>query len=124
MKRLQNMSGSAVERLKEELKDARSEANECSQRISTLEYQNYVSISIIDQGPGINEPDMMKIFDRFYSLRENDENSQIHSGLGLSISKQIIDAHDGYISVDNLTSENGTVGAKFIINLPLSNNKK
>ena len=93
-------------------------------KISLSSTENYVSISIIDQGPGVNEPDMMKIFDRFYSLRENDENSQIHSGLGLSISKQIIDAHDGYISVDNLTSENRTVGAKFIINLPLSNNKK
>ena len=93
-------------------------------KISLSSTENYVSISIIDQGPGINEPDMMKIFDRFYSLRENDENSQIHSGLGLSISKQIIDAHDGYISVDNLVSENRTVGAKFIINLPLSNIKK
>ena len=43
MKRLNQMSGAAVDHLKEELKFARSEVNECSQKISTLEFQNYVS---------------------------------------------------------------------------------
>ncbi len=80
---------------------------------------NYLSISISDEGPGIKDPNIKRIFERFYSFRDNQSN-QAHSGLGLSIAKQIIDAHDGYISADNLTEGGNIVGAKFVINLPLA----
>ena len=65
---------------------------------------------------------MKRIFERFYSLREEDDNS--HSGLGLNIAKQIIDAHEGSISVDNVIEENDIKGAKFIVNLPQVNINK
>ncbi len=82
---------------------------------------NYLSVSISDEGPGIKDPNIKRIFDRFYSFRDNPSNqAQAHSGLGLSIAKQIIDAHDGYISADNLTEGGNIVGAKFIVNLPLA----
>ena len=83
---------------------------------------NYLSIAIVDEGPGIKEPDMKRIFERFYSLREEDNKS--HSGLGLNIAKQIVDAHEGSISVDNVIEENVIKGAKFIVNLPQVNINK
>ena len=81
--------------------------------------ENYLSVSISDQGPGIKDPNIKRIFDRFYSFRDN-KSDQGHSGLGLSIAKQIIDAHDGYISADNVIEGGNIMGAKFIVNLPLA----
>ena len=81
--------------------------------------ENYLSISITDEGPGIKDPNIKRIFDRFYSFRDN-KSDQGHSGLGLSIAKQIIDAHDGYISADNVIEGGNIMGAKFIVNLPLA----
>jgi two-component system sensor histidine kinase ChvG len=90
--------------------------------ISLSSTSNYLSISISDNGPGIKEPNVARIFDRFYSLREEEKlSNNIHSGLGLNIAKQIIDAHGGHISANNITEDNIVVGAKFIINLPLTN---
>ncbi len=80
--------------------------------------ENYLSVSISDEGPGIKDPNIKRIFDRFYSFR--DKSNQGHSGLGLSIAKQIIDAHDGYISADNVLEGGNIMGAKFIVNLPLA----
>ena len=80
---------------------------------------NYLSVSISDEGPGIKDPNIKRIFDRFYSFRDN-KSDQGHSGLGLSIAKQIIDAHDGYISADNVIEGGNIIGAKFIVNLPLA----
>ena len=81
---------------------------------------NYTSLSISDNGPGIKEPIFEKIFDRFYSLRDEVDDTKIHSGLGLNIAKQIIDAHQGYISANNIEDNNGIIGARFIINLPIA----
>ena len=81
--------------------------------------ENYLSVSISDEGPGIKDPNIKRIFDRFYSFRDN-KSDQGHSGLGLSIAKQIIDAHDGYISADNVIDGGNIMGAKFIVNLPLA----
>ena len=90
--------------------------------ISLSSTLNYLTISISDNGPGIKEPNIARIFDRFYSLREEDQLSEaIHSGLGLNIAKQIIDSHGGYISANNISEDNIIIGAKFIINLPLGN---
>ena len=90
--------------------------------ISLSSTLNYLTISISDNGPGIKEPNIARIFDRFYSLREENQLSEaIHSGLGLNIAKQIIDSHGGYISANNISEDNIIIGAKFIINLPLGN---
>jgi two-component system sensor histidine kinase ChvG len=90
--------------------------------ISLSATSNYLTISITDNGPGIKEPNIDRIFDRFYSLREDDQLiTNIHSGLGLNIAKQIVGAHGGYVSAHNISSDNVIIGAKFIINLPLGN---
>lgn len=78
-----------------------------------------VTITIDDQGPGIPGGKLEAIFDRFYTERPAEEAFGTHSGLGLSISKQIIVAHDGQLSAENLTGPDGkTIGARFTIRLP------
>jgi len=70
-----------------------------------------IQITIEDQGKGIPEAKLETIFERFYTERPDADYGQ-NSGLGLSICKQIIDAHDGEIHAEN--TENG---AKFTITL-------
>jgi two-component system sensor histidine kinase ChvG len=78
-----------------------------------------VEISVEDQGPGIPEANLEHIFDRFYSERPRGEKFGQHSGLGLSISRQIVEALDGHISAENARDEAGKVaGARFIVRLP------
>ena len=78
-----------------------------------------VLVSVEDEGPGIPEDKLTAIFDRFYSERPAGEKFGTHSGLGLSISKQIIEAHRGRIWAENRIDADGTViGARFLIRLP------
>jgi two-component system sensor histidine kinase ChvG len=76
-------------------------------------------ISVEDEGPGIPEANLEHIFDRFYSERPRGEKFGQHSGLGLSISRQIVDALQGQISAENARDAHGKVlGARFIVRLP------
>ncbi len=78
-----------------------------------------VEISVEDQGPGIPEANLEHIFDRFYSERPHGEKFGQHSGLGLSISRQIVEALQGQISAENVRDASGKVlGARFIVRLP------
>jgi two-component system sensor histidine kinase ChvG len=78
-----------------------------------------VLIAIEDEGPGIPEDRLKTIFDRFYSERPEGEKFGTHSGLGLSISQQIIEAHNGTLAASNRRDNSGGVtGARFIIDLP------
>src|SRR5437879_6229635 len=79
-----------------------------------------VLVTVEDQGPGIPEDQLTAIFDRFYSERPAGEKFGTHSGLGLSISKQIVEAHRGRIWAENRTGPAGAVcGARFLIRLPV-----
>jgi two-component system, OmpR family, sensor histidine kinase ChvG len=76
-------------------------------------------ISVEDQGPGIPEAKLEHIFDRFYSERPRGEKFGQHSGLGLSISRQIAEALGGQLSAENVKDAAGKVlGARFIACLP------
>jgi two-component system sensor histidine kinase ChvG len=76
-------------------------------------------IAVTDQGPGIPEGKLEAIFDRFYSERPEGEKFGTHSGLGLSISRQIADAHGGRLFAENVMDSAGKVmGARFILLLP------
>lgn len=80
----------------------------------------FVVATVEDEGPGIPEGKQRAIFDRFYSERPAGEKFGTHSGLGLSISKQIIDAHRGTIRAENRIGPDGEVrGARFIVRLPV-----
>ncbi|MDX1922580.1 MAG: stimulus-sensing domain-containing protein [Alphaproteobacteria bacterium] len=78
-------------------------------------------ITVADDGPGMPENKLEAVFERFYSERPEHEAFGKHSGLGLSIAKQIVEAHQGTITAQNIKDENSTVkGALFIVELPLS----
>lgn len=78
-----------------------------------------VEVTVADEGPGIPENKLDAIFDRFYSERPAGEKFGTHSGLGLSISKQIVEAHGGTIRARNRRSASGAViGAEFEVRLP------
>ena len=79
-----------------------------------------VHIDVDDEGPGIPPGNEEKIFQRFYTERADSEKFGTHSGLGLSISKQIIEAHRGEIRAGNRFDTAGSVlGARFTVRLPL-----
>ena len=78
-----------------------------------------VEISVEDEGPGIPEGNLEHIFDRFYSERPKGEKFGQHSGLGLSISRQIVEALRGQISAENRRGHRQRVlGARFVVRLP------
>ena len=77
-----------------------------------------VLVTVEDDGPGIPDDKLTTIFDRFYTERPAGEKFGTHSGLGLSISKQIIEAHRGQIWAENRRDGAGQVcGARFLIRL-------
>jgi len=88
-------------------------------RITARHDGRSVLIAIEDQGPGIPDDKLTAIFDRFYTERPPGEKFGTHSGLGLSISKQIVEAHRGMIWAENCKDASGAgTGARFSIRLP------
>ena len=92
-------------------------------RVWARQRENRVLVVVEDTGPGIPEEALTKIFKRFYSERPEQQFGN-NSGLGLAISKQIVEAHDGVIWAENIrptdvdaTSE--PLGARFVVGLPV-----
>ena len=76
-------------------------------------------IAIEDEGPGVPPDNLETIFERFYTSRPKGQAFGGHSGLGLSIARQIIEAHRGRIRAENRTDAEGKVaGARLSISLP------
>ncbi len=94
-----------------------------SVRVTCRRQRNHVEILVDDDGPGVRPDALEKIFERFYTDRPHQGFGQ-NSGLGLSISKQIVEAHGGAIRVENRTGAPGpdgeptVLGARFIVRLP------
>jgi len=82
--------------------------------VSVTQDTEWVNIAITDQGVGIPEEDIPHIFDDFYAGTPGPSEKK-GSGIGLAITKRIIDAHDGSISVQSKPGE----GSTFTINLPI-----
>ena len=75
-----------------------------------------VQVIIEDEGPGIPEENLETIFERFYTERPHGEAFGRHSGLGLSISRQITQAYGGSLTAENRKDADGKVlGARFIV---------
>ena len=72
-----------------------------------------LTLSVQDTGPGIPEEQLDKIFERFFTHREGTAEEDASSGLGLFIVKQVVEAHGGKVSVNNLRQG----GTKFTISL-------
>ncbi|AAL53216.1 histidine kinase [Brucella melitensis] len=84
---------------------------------------NRLRILVEDNGPGIPIENIERIFERFYTDRPASEAFGQNSGLGLSISRQIIEAHGGTLTAENITDPDKPdifKGARFIVDLPAS----
>jgi two-component system sensor histidine kinase ChvG len=86
-------------------------------RVTCRQLKNDVEITVDDDGPGISPDAMEKIFERFYTDRPHQGFGQ-NSGLGLSISKQIVEAHSGSLKVENRKIGDAIAGARFTVTLP------
>ena len=80
-------------------------------RLRALEAGSMVEIDVEDDGPGIPASKLEHVFDRFYSERPAGERFGQHSGLGLSISRQIVEALKGRIAAENRRDETGQTSA-------------
>lgn len=83
-----------------------------------------VRVMVEDQGPGIPDENLDDVFERFYSQRPEREEYGNHSGLGLAISRQIVEAHGGRIWAENIRpggagSDTPSQGARFVVELPI-----
>ncbi|MFN3634715.1 MAG: stimulus-sensing domain-containing protein [Rhizobium rhizophilum] len=78
-------------------------------------------IQVEDNGPGIQAEDIDRIFERFYTDRPEGESFGQNSGLGLSISRQIAEAHGGTLRAENVMdpATGRIVGARFMLSLPV-----
>ncbi len=82
--------------------------------------KNIVQIKVEDEGVGIPEAKLETIFERFYSERPQSESFGNHSGLGLSIARQIITAHGGQIFAENIKDADQKIkGSIFTVLLPV-----
>ena len=92
-------------------------------RVTCRRVKKDIEIVVDDDGPGVRPDAMDKIFERFYTDRPEQGFGQ-NSGLGLSISKQIVEAHGGTIRVENRVApaaageEPRVLGARFVVRLP------
>jgi signal transduction histidine kinase len=81
-----------------------------------MHYENeHIPVRISDTGNGIPEEELPRIFDRFYQLDRSRKGKAGHSGLGLSITKKIIEFHKSKIEVESKTGS-GTI---FTFTLPV-----
>lgn len=88
-------------------------------RLRAIDAGATIEIAVEDEGPGIPAGKLEHVFDRFYSERPAGEQFGQHSGLGLSISRQIVEALKGKIGAENRSDETGrVVGARFTVRLP------
>ncbi|SCY21992.1 sensor histidine kinase [Alkaliphilus peptidifermentans] len=83
-------------------------------KVDLVEEKEIIKITIDDTGIGIDNRDLPYIFERFYRSDESRNRKTGGAGIGLTITKTLVEAHGGKISVD---SEKGK-GTKFIIMLP------
>jgi len=79
--------------------------------------EGHIEVSVTDQGPGIPSDEIKSVFDRFHRLESGRQRRTGGSGLGLSICKNIIEAHGGILWAESTVGE----GSMFTFTLPIRN---
>jgi two-component system, OmpR family, sensor histidine kinase ChvG len=94
--------------------------------VSLMRRGGQVIAKVEDEGPGIPEHALERIFERFYTDRPVEQGFGQNSGLGLSISRQIIEAHRGTITASSRTGKDGepVSGACFTVTFPAADSQK
>jgi two-component system sensor histidine kinase ChvG len=93
-------------------------------RVSAQIAGGLVRAIVEDDGPGVPEDNLERIFDRFYTERPVEHGFGKNSGLGLAIARQIIASHNGRIWAENRTDVQGKrIGARFTVELPLARSR-
>jgi two-component system sensor histidine kinase ChvG len=93
-------------------------------RVKARRLRSMVEFAVEDDGPGVPPENLARIFERFYTDRPDGEAFGQNSGLGLAISKQIVEAHDGRIWAENRMgparagAPPAPQGARFVVRLP------
>ena len=93
--------------------------------VNARNFSDFAEITVEDEGPGIDESAIERIFERFYTDRPADKGFGNNSGLGLAICRQIVEAHGGEIFAENryqttLDPRRVTEGARFTVRLPIA----
>lgn len=83
--------------------------------VSARNSNSVLTVAVSDTGPGISSQDMDLVFERFYRVDPSRTRSTGGTGLGLTIAKQLIEAHGGSIGVESAVDQ----GSSFYFNLPL-----
>lgn len=87
-------------------------------KATTGPLRTYYEISVTDTGIGISEDEIERIFERFYQTRHADSSMNQGTGVGLHLTRSIVELHHGAIRAEN---NDETQGSCFIIRLPLGN---
>ncbi|WP_412762976.1 stimulus-sensing domain-containing protein [Rhizobium skierniewicense] len=109
------------------IENARSFVSQDGGRIVVhlLRQKDRCIVRVEDNGPGIQAEDIDRIFERFYTDRPASEGFGQNSGLGLSISRQIAEAHGGTLKADNILDTYGVIsGARFSLSLPAAHHER
>ena len=80
----------------------------------------YLTICVEDKGIGIEEKDLIHVFDKFSQIERSTQREVGGTGLGLSIAKQLLDAHNGFIWCDSVINK----GSKFYFAIPVANERR
>lgn len=83
-------------------------------RIEASRTDGFVTISVLDEGPGIPEEDLSRVFERFYRVEKSRARDPGGTGLGLAIVKHLVELHGGQVRAENRAEG----GARFTVTLP------
>jgi len=82
--------------------------------VSASVKNNFIKINVTDTGKGISEEQQRLIFDQFFQVEDSDRREFDGSGIGLNITKRLVDKHGGELTVDSIIG----VGSTFSFTLP------
>ena len=90
-------------------------------KIIAKDHGPHISIEVKDQGQGLNQDEMGKLFTKFAKLSSTPTGKETSNGLGLSITKSFVELHKGIIHAE---SEGKDKGTSFIVKLPVKYEKE
>lgn len=86
-----------------------------SKRWNDHEYEDFIEIMVVDSGNGIPEDKLKFIFDRFFHLQSDNQTTVQGTGIGLALTRELVNLHNGKIYVKSKLNE----GSTFFVVLPL-----